>query len=291
MNTLAKLNYFLTAVKLSLSADRKKCPCCSIVSDVIVDRKYGVTTLRRCRKCSLQYRTPITTPEENKQFYQHEYKQGTTTDCPSSSELKVLMERKFANTERDYAAYIKLMQSLGIPKGARILDYGCSWGYGSWQLRNAGFEVTAFEISEPRAAYAREKLGVKVYSRWEDITEKNFDLFFSAHVLEHVPSPLTTFQYARDKLKDGGLFMAFTPNGSVPHRERDSVAWSRLWGLVHPNFLDSEFYQKHFPHVTLTTAPYDGAAIKAKLAAGTGGAVNALAGYELLALTPIRDVS
>lgn len=284
MNASAKLKYLFTAIKCSLSKHRKRCPACKTASSLVLDRKWLFTALRRCPNCDLLYRTPITTSEENRRFYQHEYKQGSTTDCPSESELADLLEKKFSNTERDYGPYISLIKSIGLPKGARILDYGCSWGYGSWQLTNSGYDVTAFEISEPRALYAKTKLGVKVFVRWEEINEGDFDLFFSSHVLEHVPSPLETFQLAKGKLRPGGLFLAFTPNGSAEYRVNTPVAWRKLWGLVHPNFLDAHFYRKHFPSVILSCAPYDCERIKDCLSGDKGGTVGALDSYELMAL-------
>jgi len=74
---------------------------------------------------------------------------------------------------------------------------------------------------------------------------EQFDCFFSAHVLEHVPSPEKSFNYAMALLKQGGLFVSFTPNGSAAHRAA-SRDWSKLWGEVHPNFIDDIFLDSSF---------------------------------------------
>jgi SAM-dependent methyltransferase len=72
-----------------------------------------------------------------------------------------------------------------------------------------------------------------------------YDCFFSAHVIEHVPAPAKVFEYARKLLRTGGLFLAFTPNGSETYRVR-SKDWMRLWGQVHPNLIDDIFLNASF---------------------------------------------
>lgn len=45
--------------------------------------------------------------------------------------------------------------------------------------------------------------------------------------------------------------MAVTPNGSADFRKKAPFAWHNLWGLVHPNLLDRDFYESYF-----ADAPY-----------------------------------
>ena len=48
------------------------------------------------------FRVPKPTAEECDNFYQSEYEQGFTTDCPAPDELRRLKETSFAGTEKDY---------------------------------------------------------------------------------------------------------------------------------------------------------------------------------------------
>jgi SAM-dependent methyltransferase len=115
----------------------------------------------------------------------------------------------------------------------------------------AGYRVSAFEISRPRARYAHEKLGIDLVA---DVSEDalspefygSYDCFFSAHVLEHVPVPNRVLSLARSMLRSGGLFVAFTPNGCDAFRRVDPRAWHLLWGEVHPNLIDDRFYRTAF---------------------------------------------
>jgi 2-polyprenyl-3-methyl-5-hydroxy-6-metoxy-1,4-benzoquinol methylase len=254
---LSKFRYFATCLQKVGTRSAYHCPSCGEKEGRLVMRKYVVTTLRRCSRCRLLFRTPTTNAAENAAFYQSEYHQGFTSDVPGEGDLQSLLECGFAGSEKDYSVYVAVLKALGSVPGERILDFGCSWGYGSWQLSNAGFKVTAYEISKPRCRYAREKLGVEAYETVEELPGNNFDVFFSAHVLEHVPSIREVAEFALTKLRRGGLFIAFTPNGSEAFRKREPEAWNQLWGMVHPNFLDDTFYRTLFPSGLLASTPYD----------------------------------
>lgn len=240
-----RLGYLLTSTRKSLLGEGFSCPSCGCRESTVVSRKYLVTTLRRCGACRLQFRAPTTGAEQSARFYQQDYSEGFTTDCPSDRRLAELLEQGFAGGEKDFSRYIEVIRAAGGEPGQRLFDFGCSWGYGSWQLARQGFEVESFEISAPRARYAREKLGVKVNGELPD-EEAGFDIFFSSHVLEHVPSVKRSIEQGMRLLKPGGLFVAFTPNGSARYREVAAESWRKMWGRVHPGFLDECFYQHHF---------------------------------------------
>lgn len=283
----AKLKYLFTSIKLQGDKDRFLCPSCGCDCESKVEaRKYLVTSLRRCNNCKLLFRAPTTTAEENASFYQEAYSQGFTTDVPSDIELKKLISTKFAGSEKDYSGYIAVLKALGVQPGARILDFGCSWGYGSWQMQQVNYEVTAFEISKPRCRYAKEKLGIDAYDDLAALPRTDYDVFFSSHVLEHVPSISEVIQYARTKLKKNGLFVAFTPNASDAYRQREPRLWQLMWGLVHPTMPDDLFYKAIFPDVLLASSPYDYQGIEEAWQKGQFSNVPiVLSGPELVAIT------
>jgi len=207
---------------------------------------------------------------------------GITTELPDAAALSQLKAGKFRDTGKDFADRLELLRRLGARPGQRLLDFGCSWGYGSWQFRQAGYEVQSFEISQPRADYARTMLGVDVKSALGGITGE-FDVFFFAHVMEHVPNPAETIRFALSRLKPGGLFLALTPNGSLQQRAANPKAWHQAWGLNHPNMLDEVFYTRCFAGLPQLYAsnPYDDAQLE-DFADGKTPAARSLAGGELL---------
>jgi len=254
----ARLRYFARSAWLSTRADRRRCPNCGCAEFDLVKRKYVFTALRRCQNCRILYRTPTDSPSLNSNFYQDTYSSGFTTDCPTPDLLAKLKRTGFRESPKDFAPRISLLQALGVQPGQRVLDFGASWGYGVWQLGQAGYDVMGFEISRPRARYAREMLGVNVIDNLRDIPG-SFDAVFACHLLEHVPRPSQVVDWLPQVLQPGGLFVALTPNGSLECMKTDPARYHRSWGQVHPFYLDKEFYHATFrsqPKL-LASWPYD----------------------------------
>lgn len=258
-----KVRYFFDSVLKLVTRTGLACPSCGNQQSTLVKRKYLVTSLRRCSSCRLLFRIPTSSESENKEFYQRKYQQGFTTEMPNYQELRQLKSTMFRNTEKDYSNYIKVLKALGLKAGTSLLDYGCSWGYGSWQLQKAGYSVQSYEISRPRCEYAKKFM--RVDATWEiNDLEERFDIFFSAHVLEHVLAVGDVISLAMKMLKPGGRFVAFTPNGSDVYRKAHPWQWQCSWGLVHPNLIDKEYYRFIFNDMSFLVAssPYDCDAIK-----------------------------
>lgn len=260
---MGRLRYLKRCLVNQFNFKRFCCPNCDERNSELVDRKYVVTQLRRCRRCKLLFRTPTDDPTKNQQFSEEEYAQGFTTDMPPDPKLEVMKMGNFAHTEKDYSYYIGVLKGLGLGSEARVFDFGCSWGYGSYQLTRAGYDVAAFEIDRARRRFAEEKLMVRVVEDMHRaIADRKhigrYNCFFSAHVLEHVPRPVTVFEFAYKLVADDGFFVSFIPNGSRAFRETSSD-WHKLWGEVHPNLIDDVFLDHQFrssPRV-LGSSPVD----------------------------------
>jgi SAM-dependent methyltransferase len=245
---MATAAYFWRSLASQFTTKRFRCPSCGGVPCTVIDRKYLLTQLRRCGDCKLMFRTPTDDPTTNLPFYENEYTQGFTTDLPAVAALTEMTEMNFAGTEKCYRYYISVLSQLGFKPRNRVFDYGCSWGYGSYQLTQAGFEVLSFDVAPSRRRYAHENLSVRTVDDMDRATDDfsgYFDCFFSAHVLEHVPSPAQSFEYALRLLKPKGLVVCFTPNGSEANRAI-TPNWSKHWGEVHPNFIDDIFLDNSF---------------------------------------------
>ena len=283
MSGAIKLQYLWAGMRQKLSRRMPTCPSCSSDQSDMVSAKHLVTELRRCRTCQLLYRSPMTSAAVGPRFYDECYSQGFTTELPDDQRLNELKAFGFRGTEKDYSSYISVLEALGVGPGARLFDFGCSWGYGTWQLREAGFVTEAFEISARRAEYAKGKLGLNVV--WElPPARPVYDVFFSAHVLEHVRSVAEAVAYGLACLRPGGLFVAFTPNGSEPRRRVDDWRWHRAWGLVHPNLLDDVYYRSTWGErpSCLASDPYDLPLLQAWTASRDRHVTGHLSGAELM---------
>lgn len=211
---MANLKYLTNVAKsyLSLPMD-ETCPFCHCTQAKVLGRKYFLVQLRKCQHCGLMFRFPKEQPEESLRFYQSDYKEGLTTDLPTDLELKHLLENKFQGTPKDFSDKIDLVKSY-LSKG-KFLDYGCSWGYGVWQFKQAGYDTVGFEISQPRSEFGRRSLGVNIISRSEDINNidsESLDIIFTSHVLEHMPDISHIFELFYRLLKPNGILAIFVPN-------------------------------------------------------------------------------
>ena len=243
LSYLERLHYLAWAAATVCHDRDRCCPACGGTNTFLVRRKYLFTSLFRCRTCDLRFRVPKDDARRAAEFYQETYKQGHTTDCPSDDALAPLIAKRFVGTEMDFSTYVEVLCAAGLGPGDAILDFGCSWGYGSWQLREAGFKVYSYEVSKPRASYAKKKLSCNVVESFEEL-QGQLKCVFSAHVIEHLPDPNLIWQIGVTVLSEGGFIACFCPNGT-PELEQvyGSSRYHQLWGKVHPLVITPEFLQ------------------------------------------------
>ena len=250
-----KLQYGLGGL-LRRGSQKRSCPSCGSQRSWRVDRK-GFHDLLCCDGCKLLYRWPYETPEEMTHFYQHSYQQaGLTTDLPDAATLDSLIASGFQGSAKDFSHVVQLLNVLMVPSGAKILDFGANWGYGVWQLQQAGFSAIGYELSHPRASYSKN-LKVEVFTDWSEIENRApFDVVFSSHVLEHTPDPALALRKKLEVVSPGGWLIAFFPNGSEAFQAADPAAFHRLWGRVHPVMLNENFIRKVLPGSALAIGAY-----------------------------------
>jgi SAM-dependent methyltransferase len=215
----------------------KKCPYCNENDLKRIDSKFGITTLFECENCKLRHRHPKDSEKYLMSFYQEEYDidQVLMTNLPDDNKLERLKENNFSS-ERDYEPYLSALFSNNV----KLIDYGCSWGYNVYKMSHSGNEVVGYEPSRPRAEFGMNKLGVKIYSDLDNIPDEN-DLVLSSHVIEHLNDISSFKEFAKDHLKQDGVFMAFCPNGNDEYRQREPEIWHGSWGDIHVNLIDAEF--------------------------------------------------
>lgn len=264
----SQARYLLASLIKVLSFQPKSCPACWSGATLRVKTKYLVTSLHLCTNCRLMFRYPKDDGAENRAFYQWAYRENHVTALPNELELARLLERNFSDTDNDFTSYLKVLQALAGKAGLKVLDFGCSWGYGTHQLRQAGYDAVGFEISEPRAQYGQKNLGLTIVS---DPTEaatifmRAFDIILASHILEHLPNLHGVFEWLEGLMKPGALFIAFCPNGNL-ERAKQGTKIHRLWGKKHPLLLDAAFLEKKFTQLGWTSrfasSPYDLAKIR-----------------------------
>ena len=246
-----KANYLLRSI--ANFRQEKRCPFCGSTSLEKVDSKYFFTSLLKCNNCKLEHRHPKDDKEWLNRYYQKEYaiKTHLMTTLPSDEEIEKMKAENFPS-QRSYKQYLDALS--GGKKGIKVIDYGCSWGYNVFKLKQEGCDVVGFEISVPRAEFGMKKLGVKIYSDTAKLPLEN-DIVLSSHVIEHLDSIQDFIDVSKRILKKDGLFMAFCPNGSEAYKNREPYIWHINWGGVHPNSLSLDFAKHAFrdnPYLIMT---------------------------------------
>jgi 2-polyprenyl-3-methyl-5-hydroxy-6-metoxy-1,4-benzoquinol methylase len=237
----------------------QSCPYCGTTQTSVLGHKYFLVQLRKCQNCGLMFRFPKDKPAESNLYYQLDYQQqGLTTNLPDNTELQRLLDTSFKNTSKDLSQKINLVKSY-ISKG-KALDYGCSWGYGVWQLNQAGYETIGFEISLPRTEFGRKYLGVDIIDRQaelENLPDESFDLIFTNHVLEHLPDISQIFSLFWRLLKAGGILTIIVPNCNAcdtpsGFKQKQQIAFGEKHTIAFDsNFLSKAISENSFQKVTI----------------------------------------
>lgn len=245
MRATQKLPFLRRMIRHRLAGRCASCPYCGGKQLRRVARKRLVLDVYECTACLLLFRWPLETEEEFHRFYQAEYREGAITELPSEDQLRDMSRRRFAGSTLDLSSKIALLRAM-VASG-RILDYGCSWGYGVFQLRASGYDATGFEISRRRAEFARQWLGAEILDDPAalDSSPGAFDVLFTNHVVEHLRGLRQAFDLFGRLLRPQGLLFCVLPNFSG--REARNGRFLNWIGEAHPVAPTRDFFLRNLP--------------------------------------------
>jgi SAM-dependent methyltransferase len=106
-----------------------------------------------------------------------------------------------------------VIDKLGLPASARILDAGCGSGRNMVELAHRG-PVTGIELSETSVALARERGAGEVVAGSVlemPFAEDSFDLAVSLDVIEHLDDDLGALRELRRTVAPGGALLVTVP--------------------------------------------------------------------------------
>jgi SAM-dependent methyltransferase len=236
----ARVHFLIRMARAHLRGTTRECPYCAEAADLVrAGRKRIIPEILRCPRCHLVFRFPPDTAADNRDYYERLYWQAEVTDPPSDEAL-VRYRRDGFPGNLNFAPKLTVLRALR-PTG-RVLDFGCSWGYGVRQLLDAGYEARGFERSRRRAGFGRAKLGVEILDDdrlLSRLPDGSFDVIFSNHVIEHLPSLGESFDGFTRLLAPGGLLFAVIPN-FTGRAARAGLFWNWI-GRDHPIAPDREF--------------------------------------------------
>jgi SAM-dependent methyltransferase len=184
-------------------------------------------TVVQCRGCSLRYLNPRPDERERRALYTQDYfeEHGVQPQARSAGEIAKAVA----------AHAMRLRAAALFARPGALLEVGCASGYFLKGAAERGWQAKGIELSAWAARYARDVLGLDVFTgSLEDanLPDASFDVVCMWSVLEHLPEPLQALAEVRRVLKPGGVFVADVPNVGGRHRHLKGRGW-RGWSLPH----------------------------------------------------------
>lgn len=153
------------------------------------------------------------------------------------------------------------------PAPCRVFELGCGSGGFANALDEAGYDVTAIDISESGVRHAKEAYPgcrFEVGSGYDDLAGKygTFDLVISLEVVEHLYSPRLYAATVRDLLNPGGIAIISTPyhgyvkNLALAASGRMDNHFTALWDHGHIKLWSRETLRALFGEVGMREAEF-----------------------------------
>jgi len=244
---MARVAFALKMIWARFDPEKSCCPYCSSKFYTFMQRKKLLVQARKCLYCGLMYRWPVDRRREIRSFYQRFYQGQQATEIPEREKLKQLMQNKFRGSIWDKTHRLDFLRSLVNYHGT-LLDFGCSWGYGTCQYADLGLKVTGLEIDKDRASFGRLHLGLDVRSEWKEFEDRTyFDVILADHTLEHLSNLREVLEEFRMHSRAGTKLIIFVPNGSGRAARFLGVKWGPFIGEAHTVAFTMEWFSKNLP--------------------------------------------
>jgi len=185
----------------------------------------------QCRDCGLRYLNPRPDERERQALYTQGYFEE------HGVQPRAFGEAEIAKAVAAYELRLRAIELFARP--GTLLEVGAASGYFLRGAAQRGWQVKGVELSEWAASYARDTLGLDVFTgSLEDaaLPDASLDVVCMWHVFEHLPGPLQTLAEVRRILKPGGIFVADVPNVAGLDRRLKKhgwMGWSLPYHLYH----------------------------------------------------------
>ena len=136
------------------------------------------------------------------------------------------------------STYYPVYEFLKGKKDLKILEVGCGYGYVTFALHRAGFNVQAIDIAKNVINYAKTNFGDYYYNmsinEYAKQSNNKFDLIIATEVIEHLEDPNDFLDTCLKLLKQEGNIILTTPDKD--YSPKDSV-WQTDLPPVHISWI------------------------------------------------------
>lgn len=207
-----------------IDVTRQPCPVCDRTSSDVLHRTTypefgypGTFTMHRCKACGLLFNSPRLDPAQLADLYGRNYYFFART-----------ASEEFDRIVNMYLRTIALLNE-SLLSGRRLMDIGCGRGYFPAVLKRLGWDAAGIEISPDAARFARDKLGLNVFTgtieQYLALHALQFSVVTAIDVLEHIPAPGEFIRSAACLVETGGRLIIDTPNAAAANLARRGALW------------------------------------------------------------------
>lgn len=218
----------------------ENCNCCNLCNSKNYAILYKIEPFRvlKCQECGFVYANarPKNDQKNLESIYSEQYfakkeydvNYGYKDYIGSKKEYQLLFEQR-----------IQYLESFK-PKG-KLLDIGCAVGFFMETAKKRGWDTYGVEVSKFASNYARQELGLNVYTgslESAHYRENSFDAITMWDVLEHVCNPMGTVKEVHKILKNDGVVIISTLNFNSFLSKRNKDHWAELKLPEHLNYFN-----------------------------------------------------
>ena len=214
-----------------------------------VDRYGFELKTRICKSCASLVISPYLNQAEVDVLYKNFY---------TTLYERALNPKDYIYEQRKYGK--RLLETLEhlLPASGKILEVGCGAGGGLAPFKEQGHTVVGCDHSKELVDFGKSHFNINlVNGDVECVNEKNFDLIFLHHVLEHIRRPEILIQKLSTLINSKGLIVVSVPDyQGIWNGDFDNFNIMEMFHIAHPyNFtskglksvkLDSKLLGKRF---------------------------------------------
>lgn len=196
--------------------------CCDVCGsgDAVELIRLRGSAYHQCQECGLIYANPMVS-----NLYE-------VAELRLSSRLQEYADKVVSRRAR-HRKMLKRLET--YRQTGNFLEIGCNTGAALDAARRHGWITKGLDVSETATAYARDELGLDVFTGTVEeagFPDAYFDVIYSHAVIEHVLHPLSLMQQCRRILRPGGVIYAVTVNWDSYTQQILGGGW-RLLDPVH----------------------------------------------------------
>lgn len=209
-------------------------PSCRVCEGLTLDFQYEVKACKivKCNLCGLTQVSGSPAAEDLHSLYGESYfNRGKYVEDKAQ--------------DREQARRLKLLQSCGIPRNARILDGGCATGgfikaasnyYEMWGIDISPYAISQAKLDNPKCA---DRISAGLIED-QNFPNNHFDAIVFWDVIEHLDQPVEVIRNLIKFLKPQGYFILSTPNISAPIAKLMGKRWAFMTPPEHLCLFNSE---------------------------------------------------